>query len=90
MLCHDMPTSKAAMAKQIEFSTWHGQLTKFKEPPSSKCIYCRKSNTNKEEVDKHVMCHTSKEEKKLGCEHCEKAFTRYHTQILTCEKPKKI
>ena len=38
--------------------TWHGQLTKFKEPPSHMCIDCGKSNTNKEEVDKHIMCHT--------------------------------
>ena len=50
------------------------------------CIYCGKSNTNKEEVDKHIMCHTR--EKQLGCEHCEKAFTQQHTQILTCEEPK--
>ena len=51
------------------------------------CIYCRKSNTTEEEVDKHIMCHTR--EKQLGFEHCEKAFTKKHTQILTCEKQKK-
>ena len=49
------------------------------------CIYCGKSNTNKEEVDKHIMCHT-RGKTQLGCEHCEKAFTQQHTQILTCEK----
>ena len=61
MLCHNM------------------QVTKFKEPPISLCIYYGKSNTNKEEVDKHIMCHTrekKEEEKKNGCEHCEKAFTQ--------------
>ena len=51
------------------------------------CIDCGKSNTNKEEVDKHIMCHT-RGKTQLGCEHCEKAFTQQHTQILTCEKPK--
>ena len=51
------------------------------------CIYCGKTNTTKEEVDKHVMCHTSGEKKnkkkQLGCEPCEKAFTQQHTKILT-------
>ena len=50
---------KSSHGKAHWIFTWHGQLTKFKEPPSSMCIYCEKSNTNKEEVDKHIMCHNS-------------------------------
>ena len=42
---------------------------------SSMCIYCGMSNTNKEEVGKHIMCHT-RGKKQLGWEHCEKAFTQ--------------
>ena len=51
--------------------------------------YCGRSNTHKEKVDKHIMCHTTGK-KQLGGEYCEKAFTQYHTQILTCERPKKL
>ena len=36
------------------------------------CIDCEKSNTNKEEVDKHIKGKKTQ----LGCEHCEKAFTQ--------------
>ena len=39
-------------------------------------IDCGKSNTNKEEVDKHIMCHTRGKKTQLGCEHCENAFTQ--------------
>ena len=49
------------------------------------CTYCGKTNTTKEEVDKHIMCNTK--EKKLGYEHCEKAFAQQHTQIVICENP---
>ena len=49
---------KSSHGKADWIFTWHGQLTKFKEPPSHMCIDCGKSNTNKEEVDKHIMCHT--------------------------------
>ena len=52
------------------------------------CIYCGKSYTNKEVVDKHKMCHTREKKKQLDCKHCEKGLTQYHTQILSCDKPK--
>ena len=52
------------------------------------CIYCGKSNINKEKFDKHIMCHTKEKNKKqLGCQKCEKAFTQQYKQILYCEKP---
>ena len=65
---------KSSHGKAHWIFTCHGQLAKFKEPPSSMCNYCGKSNTNQKEVDKHIMCHTRR--KKLGCEHCEKTFTQ--------------
>ena len=49
---------KSSHGKEHLIFTWHGQVTKFKEPPISMCIYCGKTNTNKEEVDKYIMCHT--------------------------------
>ena len=49
------------------------------------CIYCGNTNTTKEEVDKHIMCHTNKNQ--LGYEHCDKAFTKKHTQTFPyCDK----
>ena len=71
-----MLTSKVAMAKHIEFLYGMEQITKFKEPPSSICISCGKSNTNKDEVEKNIMCHT-REKTQLGLG-CEKAFTQFH------------
>ena len=70
MLCLDMLTSKTAMAKHIEFL--HGMDN---QPNSCMCIYCGMSNTNKKEVDKHIMYHT-RGEKQLDWEQCEKAFTQ--------------
>ena len=65
------------MAKHIGFlhGMDTGQVTKFKEPPISMCIYWGKSNDNKEDIDQHIICH-SRGQKQLGCEHCEKAFTQ--------------
>ena len=62
---------KSSHGKAHWIFTWHGQLTKFKEPPNSMCIYCGNTNTTKEEVDKHIMCHTR--EQQLDFEHCERA-----------------
>ena len=68
---------KSSHVKAHWIFTLHGQLTNFKEPPSSMCIYCGKSNINKEKFDKHIMCHTrEKKKKQLGCQKCEKAFTQ--------------
>ena len=48
---------KSSHGKAHWIFTLHGQVTKLKVPPISICIYCWKSNTNKEEVDKHIICH---------------------------------
>ena len=66
---------KSSLGKAHWIFTWHWLVTKFKEPPISMCIYCEKSNNNKEEVNKHIMCYTSGKTQ-FGCEHCEKAFTQ--------------
>ena len=67
---------KSSHCKAHWIFTWHGQVTKFKEAPISMCILCGKYNANKEEVDKHIMCHTRGKKKKNGCKHCKKAFTQ--------------
>ena len=59
-----MPTWKAAMAKHIEL--WHGM---YKEPFSSMCIECGKSNATKVEVDKQIIFHTM--EKQSSFEQCQ-------------------
>ena len=54
----------------------HGDVywTRYKEPLSSMCMECGKSNTTKVEVNKHILFHTNK--KQPSYEQCGKALKK--------------
>ena len=57
MLCHDMLTSKASMAKHIEFIHGMDNEPKSKSHPPVCGFIVEKTNTTKEEVDKRIVSH---------------------------------
>ena len=56
MLCHDMLTSKAAMASTLnDYMAW--TINQIQRATQQYVYFCGMFNTNKEKVDKHIMCH---------------------------------
>ena len=75
MLCHDMLTSKAAMAKHIEFIYGMDNEPNSKSHPA--CVFIVEIPIPPKRKLTDTYCVTlGKKTKQLGCEHCEKAFAQ--------------